>query len=64
MGLNPLRNYIKNGENPVDSVRDMTTFLIASATSKIEEKTKFGGFQLSPHIMTLLYMGHVIVRRF
>ena len=42
----------------------MTTFLIAMTTSKIEEKTKFGGFQLSPHIMTLLYMGHIIVRRF
>ena len=23
MDLNPLRNYIKNSENPVDSVRDM-----------------------------------------
>ena len=23
MDLNPLRNYIKNGENPVDSVRDI-----------------------------------------
>ena len=32
MDLNPLRNYIKNGENPVDSVRDMGHSLRAVCT--------------------------------